>query len=53
MISKPTGNYKAVSSINENKHAIKHKLNSLRNYERYEDGFSIHANRPHARILHL
>ena len=27
MFSKPTRNYKAVFSINENKHAIKHKLN--------------------------
>ena len=27
MFSKPTRNYKAVFSINENKHAVKHKLN--------------------------
>ena len=27
MFSKPTRNYKALFSMNENKHAIKHKLN--------------------------
>ena len=44
MISKSARNEKAVFSINENRHAMKHKLN----YEITKDrnGCSIHANRP-------
>ena len=50
MFSKPTRNYKAVFSINENKHAIKHKLNYEITEDTNYDEFSIHENRPHARI---
>ena len=48
MFSKPTRNYKAVFSINENKHAIKHKLNYEITEDTNYDEFSIHENRPHA-----
>ena len=50
MFSKPTRNYKAVFSINENKHAIKHNLNYEITKDTNNDEFSIHENRPHARI---
>ena len=50
MFSKPTRNYKAIFSINENKHAIKHKLNYEITKDTNYDEFSIHENRPHVRI---
>ena len=50
MFSKPTRNYKAIFSINENKHAIKHKLN----YEITKDTNKMdfrYMQTDHARIL--
>ena len=53
MFSKPTRNYKAVFSINENKHAIKHKLDYEINKDTKMDFPYMQADHTRVSSLHL